>query len=64
MTTFQIGDRVQGGKGEDHDVGTVVEDDGGDVGTLYDPTNQGGTVLVAWDSGVRTWTPVSLIEPA
>ena len=57
MTTFQIGDRVQGGKGEDHDVGTVVEDDGGgDVGT--------GAVLVAWDSGVRTWTPVSLIEPA
>ena len=61
---FQIGTRVQGGKGEDHDTGTVVEDDGGDVGTLYDPTNQGGTVLVAWDSGVAAWSPVDLLSLA
>jgi hypothetical protein len=64
MAKFEIGDRVQGGKGEDHDTGIVIADDGDEAGTLHDPNNRDGNVLVAWDSGVRTWTPVSLIEAA
>lgn len=48
MTTrkFEIGDRVKGGEGEDHDTGRIVE--------YIDPPQGQCDVLVSWDSGVRT----------
>jgi hypothetical protein len=40
------GDRVEAGEGDDHDTGRVLAVDG-------------DRAEVGWDSGVRTWTPVS-----
>lgn len=45
---YQVGDRVEGGEGEDYDTGTVVEVESG--------------VLVAWDSGVRCWAPADVLR--
>lgn len=44
-----IGARVEGGDGEDHDTGTVREH------------LDGAQVLVAWDSGVVTPAPASIL---
>lgn len=46
---IRVGDRVEAGKGEDHDTGRVVEI-GGDM------------AVVSWDSGVRTPAPLSLLK--
>lgn len=43
---FRLGDRVEGGEGEDHDVGRVV--------AILDSKVGDCDVEVAWDSGVRT----------
>ena len=43
---FQIGDHVEGGKGEDYDHGIVV--------AHLDPPEGECDVVVAWKSGVRT----------
>lgn len=43
---FAIGDLVEGGEGEDHDVGKII--------AYLDPPVGECDVLVAWDSGVRT----------
>ena len=57
------GARVCGGEPgtEDYDEGTVVPHypDGMDGDPLL--VTDGG-VEVAWDSGIRTWTPLSLLE--
>lgn len=53
--TIKIGTRVEAGNGEDHDTGRVVECIGADE---THPMACPGNVYVAWDSGVRTWTPV------
>lgn len=45
-TKFAIGDLVEGGEGEDHDVGKVI--------AYLDPPVGECDVEVAWDSGVRT----------
>jgi hypothetical protein len=51
---FPIGSRVEGGSGEDHDIGTIIDP------TTIDRRHQmARAVFVAWDSGIRTWTPVS-----
>ena len=44
-TDFKVGDRVEGGKGEDYDTGRIE-------------SIEGAVVIVAWDSGVKT--PASL----
>jgi hypothetical protein len=49
MTELSIGDRVQGGYGEDRDIGTVLE--------IHD-----NKALVGWRSGVNTWTPIADLE--
>ena len=46
------GQRVEGGAGEDHDTGRVVQMRG--LGNVE--------ALVSWDSGVREWTPISLLR--
>lgn len=53
---FKIGCRVEGGSDDDRDSGTIVEAAGADA---RHPMAGGENVLVAWDSGVRTWTPAS-----
>jgi len=58
---FAFGSRVEGGEGEDHDIGTVIEAIGPDA---QHPMAVDGNVYVAWDSGVRTWTPASDLAPA
>lgn len=50
-TTFQIGDRIQAGKGEDFDTGRIIGFDG-------------DMAIVAWDSGVRTPCPIEDMTPA
>lgn len=45
-----IGARVEGGEGDDYDTGTVREH------------LAGAQVLVAWDSGVTTPAPASILE--
>lgn len=46
---WNVGDRVEGGKGEDYDTGTIhsIDED---------------QVTVSWDSGVRTTQPASIIR--
>jgi hypothetical protein len=46
---FEVGDRVEGGEGDDHDTGRVIEIDGDEI-------------TVAWDSGVRTTQPADLLK--
>lgn len=55
-TEIAAGTRVEGGMGEDHDAGTVIAANGVD---LEHPMAGGDNVFVAWDSGVRTWVPVT-----
>lgn len=50
------GTRVEGGTGMDHDTGRVVDPADSD---REHPMAAGPNVLVAWDSGVRIWTPVA-----
>lgn len=53
---LRIGTRVEAGIGAGHDVGTVI------LATDYEAAhrmNDGTAVYVAWDSGVRTWTPMA-----
>lgn len=50
---FPIGSRVEGGSGADHDVGTIIEPSMTDRHLQMERA-----VFVAWDSGVRTWTPI------
>lgn len=58
---FPIGVRVEGGEGEDYDTGTVVE--AMDLDAAH-PMASGDNVFVAWDSGVRTWAPISDLRTA
>lgn len=52
------GARVEAGKGEDHDTGTVMD------GALAErPAPAPDMVWVAWDSGARTWTPRADLRP-
>jgi hypothetical protein len=44
--------QVEGGEGEDHDVGQIV--------SLQDDE----TAIVSWESGVRTPCPISILSPA
>ena len=60
--SFALGSRVTGGAGEDRDVGTVVEAIGPDA--QHPMAANGNNVFVAWDSGVRTWTPASDLQSA
>lgn len=48
--TWIVGERVEGGTGEDHDTGRVIDDHGD------------GTVMVAWDSHVTTPAPVAILR--
>lgn len=59
--SFPIGTRVQGGRGDDHDIGTVIAAVGDDASH---PMANGPNIFVAWQSGVRTWTPIADLEPA
>jgi hypothetical protein len=63
MTTrgFPIGARVEAGNGEDYDTGTVIEAVGEDANHSM---ATGDAVFVAWDSGVRTWAPISELRIA
>jgi hypothetical protein len=54
---FAIGDRVERGAAEAADRGRVVARGGEAEYTHH--LNLPGYVLIAWDSGVFTWTPVS-----
>lgn len=47
--SLKTGDRVEGGQGEDHDTGRIESIDG-------------DTALVAWDSGVKTPAPLSILR--
>lgn len=49
-TAIETRARVEGGDGEDHDTGWIVE--------MIDDD----TVLVSWDSGVRTPCPIDLLS--
>lgn len=53
---FAIGIRVESGEEDDYDTGCVIEATGTDA---KHPMAGGDNVFVAWDSGVRTWTPAS-----
>lgn len=53
---FPVGTQVEGGAGDDRDTGTVIEAVGADA---RHSMASGDNVFVAWDSGVRTWTPAS-----
>ena len=53
------GARVEGGEGDDYDTGRVMEPDEYDA---THPMNDGTSVLVSWDSGARTWTPISILR--
>ena len=56
---FRTGARVEAGAGEDHDTGTVMD------GTLAEmPAPAPDMAWVAWDSGVRTWTPIADLRRA
>lgn len=46
MDSIQVGDRVEAGEGEDHDIGRVERIDG-------------EMAFVSWDSGVKTPCPIS-----
>lgn len=56
MAQIAIGARVEGGDGNDYDTGTVIDATGFE---LSQPMAGSGNVLVAWDSGTRTWTPAA-----
>jgi hypothetical protein len=43
---LNVGDKVEAGRGEDHDTGVI-----GQI--------QGEKAFVRWDSGVSTWNPVA-----
>jgi hypothetical protein len=49
MDTIKVGDRVEGGEGEDHDTGRVERIDD-------------GMAFVSWDSGVKTPCPVADLQ--
>lgn len=51
-TKFSVGDRVEGGRGEDHDHGRIVE-----IG------DDGDSCVVAWDSCARTPCNLSALFP-
>lgn len=53
---LSIGDRVEGGKGEDRDTGRIV--------AILDAPKGSCDVEVAWDSGVRTPAISSDLEVA
>ena len=46
---IEVGDRVEGGEGEDRDTGRVER-------------IEGDTAFVAWDSGVKTSAPISALR--
>lgn len=56
-TTYPIGTRVTGGSGGNYDTGVVCDPA---LATLPQPALN--MVWVQWDSGIATWTPVSLLE--
>lgn len=58
---YTIGTRVEGGEGDDRDIGTIVEATGVDA---RHPMATADNVFVAWDSGVRTWTPLADLRVA
>lgn len=45
-----VGDKVEAGEGQDHDVGRVQSIDQ-------------ERALVAWQTGVKTWTPIEGLKP-
>lgn len=49
LAPFPVGTRVRAGEGEDEDTGRVSQVDG-------------DSRLIAWYSGVTTWTPVETLE--
>lgn len=56
---IKVGDRVEGGYGDDHDVGTIGYPESGDaLDELGDRDAPIDEVWVRWDSGVSTWTPI------
>jgi len=56
---FATGKRVIGGTGEDREAGTVAEPTATD---LQNPMATRDNVMVLWDSGVATWTPIADLE--
>jgi small-conductance mechanosensitive channel len=48
---FKVGDRVEGGKGEDHDMGRIVSIDW-----------KTKVAVVAWDSLVMTPAPLDILR--
>jgi len=57
---FPAGTRVEGGEGDDYDIGTVSTPNEHDERIPHMPTD----VWVAWDSGASTWTPIDIISAA
>ncbi len=51
LIAWHCGTKVQGGDGEDHDEGLIID-------VLHD------WAKVAWDNGVRRWTPLADLEVA
>lgn len=58
MVAFAPGARVEAGDGEDHDVGRVAAAPDHALAMA----RAANAVWVAWDSGVSTWTPASLLR--
>ena len=50
---IKVGDRVEGGKGDDHDTGRVVSID-----------KKARVAIVAWDSLVMTPAPLDILKHA
>jgi hypothetical protein len=57
---FQVGDKVESGHDDDFDTGRVIDADESAEAIRH----ADDAVYVAWQSGVRTWTPVDLLRHA
>jgi len=57
---YPVGTRVEGGEGDDYDIGTVS------APNEYEERipHMAASVWVAWDSGSSTWTPVDILTAA
>jgi hypothetical protein len=51
--SIEIGSKVEAGRGDDYDTGRVFE---------LERQNGMRVAWVAWDTGVRTWIPVSMLR--
>ena len=57
---FPAGTRVEGGEGDDYDIGTVSTPNEHDERIPH----MAASVWIAWDSGVSTWTPADILSAA